>query len=88
VAYDFVKKSVLSKFDQIYRIKEKFDTGHCYFLSFAKTHCLIVSLPQHTALLKMERLAHFFSKLAIPNNSAKLSVFGAAVYSGKYVTKL
>jgi hypothetical protein len=37
----------------------KFATGHRYFVSFAETHCSIVSLPEHTALLKMESLAHF-----------------------------
>jgi hypothetical protein len=45
---------------------------------FAKTHCIA----------KKGKFDTFSSKPAISNKSAKLSIFGTAVCSGKYVTKL
>jgi hypothetical protein len=65
----------------------KFATGHRYFMSFAETHCSIVSLPEHR-IAKNRKFGTFFSKLVISNKSAKLSIFGTVVCSGKYVTKL
>jgi hypothetical protein len=46
-------------------------TRHRYFVSFAEIHGSIVSLPEHTALLKIESLAHFLqnwsSQIKVPN---------------------
>jgi hypothetical protein len=53
----------------IHNKKEKFATGHRYFVSFAETHCSIVSLPEHTALPKTESLVHF-----LQNSSSQIKV--------------
>jgi hypothetical protein len=65
---------------------EKFATGHHYFVPFAKTHCPIASLLEHTALPKTETLVHFLQNRS-SQRSVKLSVFGTTVCSGKCVTK-
>jgi hypothetical protein len=39
---------------------EKFATGHRYFVSFAETHCSIMSLLEHTELLKTKSFTPFF----------------------------
>jgi hypothetical protein len=56
--------------------KGKFATRHCYFLTFVKTHCLIVTLPSTITILchicqntlhcpKKEKFHHFL-RMTIP----------------------